>query len=244
MKRIYADLHLCADINESTQQTSLIRKASLLGYDLVSIPLTFNVHEQQIKQVRDACKKEGLDFASRIDLNPRSPEELLKDLRKVRRRFEIVAVMCYSKPVARQAAKDRRVDLLNFPQPDFRRACFDDAEAQLASTCLASFEIDIKPLLSAEGPSRTRLISTLRREIEIAKARKIPIVISTGVSEQLSMRKPTESAALGALFNLNGEMARKSVSDNPVAIVKRNRQKLSSQFIAPGIRVVRRGEDC
>jgi hypothetical protein len=43
---------------------------------------------------------------------------------------------------------------------------------------------------------------------------------------------------------LNGEMARKSVSDNPVAIVKRNRQKLSSQFIAPGIRVVRRGEDC
>jgi hypothetical protein len=39
-------------------------------------------------------------------------------------------------------------------------------------------------------------------------------------------------------------MARKSVSDNPVAIVKRNREKLSWQFVAPGIRVVRRGKDC
>jgi RNase P/RNase MRP subunit p30 len=185
-----------------------------------------------------------LDFASRIDLKPQSPEELLRDLRKVRRRFEIVAVICYSKPVARQAAKDRRVDLLNFPQPDFRRTCFDDAEAQLASTCLASLEIDIKPLLCLEGPARTRLLSNLRREIEIAKSRKIPIVVSTGVSEPLLMREPTESAALGTLFGLQGEMARKSVSDNPVAIVKRNREKLSWQFVAPGIRVVRRGKDC
>jgi RNase P/RNase MRP subunit p30 len=244
MKRVYADLHLCASINESTQFAGLIRKASMLGYGLVSIPLAFNVHEQQIKHVQEACKEAGLDFASRIDLKPRSPEELLRDLRKVRRRFEIVAVICYSKPVARQAAKDRRVDLLNFPQPDFRRACFDDAEAQLASTCLASLEIDIKPLLSLEGPARTRLLSNLRREIEIAKSRKIPIIISTGVSEQLLMREPAESAAVGTLFGLQGEMARKSVSDNPIAIVKRNREKLSWRFVAPGIRVVRRGKDC
>jgi RNase P/RNase MRP subunit p30 len=210
----------------------------------VSIPLAFNVHEQQIKHFQETCKEAGLDFASRIDLKPQSPEELLRDLRKVRRRFEIVAVICYSKPVARQAAKDRRVDLLNFPQPDFRRICFDDAEAQLASTCLASLEIDTKPLLCLEGPARTRLLSSLRREIEIAKSRKIPIVVSTGVSEPLLMREPTESAALGTLFGLQGEMARKSVSDNPVAIVKRNREKLSWQFVAPGIRVVRRGKDC
>lgn len=244
MRRTYADLHLCANLNESLQRTDLIAKASMLGYGLVSIPLAFNVAEQQVKQVRNACEAVSLDFASRVDLKPRSPEELLRDLRKVRRRFEIVAVMCYSKAVARQAAKDRRVDLLNFPQPDFRRAFFDDAEAGLASTCLSSFEIDVKPLLSFEGPVRTRLLAILQREVKIAKAHDVPIVVSTGVSEQLLMRRPAELAALGTLFGLQAELARKSVSDNPVAIVKRNKEKLSWRFVAPGIRVVRRGKDC
>ena len=127
MKRTFADLHLCANINEQSQLATLVREASTLGYGSVSIPLPFNITDQHVQQIRDACEQVGLDFVSRVDLKPRFPEELLRDLRKVRRRFEIVAVMCYTKAVARQAAKDRRVDLLNFPQPDFRRAFFDEA---------------------------------------------------------------------------------------------------------------------
>jgi RNase P/RNase MRP subunit p30 len=244
MRRTYADLHLCANVKESPQRDNLIKKASLLGYKLISIPLPHTSAEQEMKQVRSACEDVNLDFASRVDLTSRSPEELLRDLRKVRRRFEIVAVMCYSKAVARQAAKDRRVDLLNFPQPDFRRAFFDGAEAELASTCLSSFEIDVKPLLCFEGPVRTRLLAILQGEVKIAKAHDVPIIVSSGVSEQLLMRRPTELAAVGALFGLQGEVARKSVSDNPTAIVKRNREKLSWRFVAPGIRVVRRGKGC
>ena len=57
----------------------------------------------------------GLDLASRVDLRPRSQNELVGLLRRLRRRFEIICVLCESKEVARQAAKDRRVDLLNFP---------------------------------------------------------------------------------------------------------------------------------
>jgi RNase P/RNase MRP subunit p30 len=244
MRRTYSDLHLCANINESSQRESLIKKASVLGYRLISIPLARNATEQEVKQVRSVCEDMNLDFASRVDLTPRSPEELLRDLRKVRRRFEIVAVMCYSKAVARQAAKDRRVDLLNFPQPDFRRVFFDGAEAELASTCLSSFEIDVMPLLCFEGPVRMRLLAILQWEVKIAEAHDVPIVVSSGVSEQLLMRRPTELAAVGTLFGLQGEVARKSVSGNPLAIVKRNREKLSWRFVAPGIRVVRRGKGC
>jgi len=244
MKRTYADLHLCANINEQSQLASLVREASTLGYGSVSIPLPFNITDQHVQRIREACVQVGLDFVSRVDLKPRFPEELLRDLRKVRRRFEIVAVMCYTKVVARQAAKDRRVDLLNFPQPDFRKAFFDEAEAELASNCLASLEVDVKPLLSFEGPARIRLLSNLRREIQTAKAHNVPTVISTGVSEKLLMRKPTELAALGVLFGLQGELAKAAVSSNPMAIIKRNRDKLSWRFVAPGIRVIRRGKDC
>jgi RNase P/RNase MRP subunit p30 len=146
--------------------------------------------------------------------------------------------------VARQAAKDRRVDLLNFPSLDFHGRFFDKAEAELASHGLASLEIDLKPLLTLEGPGRIRLLSSLRRETSIAQDFGVPIVISSGVSDKMLIRKPRELAALASLFDLDEASAAEAISKNPVAIVKRNRDKLSSRFVAPGIRIVRRGKDC
>jgi RNase P/RNase MRP subunit p30 len=225
------------------QLSRVLTKASKLGYTLVAVPFR-KFSEEQIRQVRKTCEEADVDFASRVDLRPRTPEELIGFLRKLRRRFEIVSVMCESKGVARQAAKDRRVDLLNFPQPDFRRGFFDKAEAELASNCLASLEIDVKPLLTLEGPARIRLLSSLRREVTTAREFHVPIVISSGVSDEMLMRKPRESAALASLFDLGGACALEAVSKNPAGIVKRNREKLGPKFVAPGIRIIRRGKDC
>ncbi|MGA2768299.1 MAG: RNase P subunit p30 family protein [Candidatus Bathyarchaeia archaeon] len=242
MKRVYADLHLCADCDRMEQFSRVVEKASKLGYGLIAVPFRKS-SEEQIRHVRETCEKADVDFASRVNLRPRTPEELVLSLRKLRRRFEIVAVMCESKGVARQAAKDRRVDLLNFPQPDFRRSFFDAAEAELASNCLASLEVDVKPLLTLEGPARIRLISSLRREVATAREFHVPIVISSGISDEMLMRKPRELAALASLFDLSGVYSLEAVSKNPVALVKRNREKLGSKFVAPGIRLIRRGKD-
>jgi len=91
---------------------------------------------------------------------------------------------------------------------------------------------------------RIRLLSNLRRETAVAKDFHVPIVISSGVSDELLMRKPRELAALASLFDLDETSAMEAVSKNPVAMVERNRGKLSSRFVAPGIRIVRRGKDC
>jgi len=243
MKRVYADLHLCIDCDRIEQFSRVASKASKLGYTLIAVPFR-KFSEEQIRQMREACDKAGVDFASRVDLRPHTPEELIHFLRKLRRRFEIIAVMCESKSVARQAAKDRRVDLLNFPQPDFRRGFFDAAEAELASNCLASLEVDVKPLLTLEGPARIRLLSSLRQEVATAREFHVPVVISSGVSDDMLMRRPKELAALASLFDLSGVHAHEAVSGNPAVIVKRNREKLGSKFVAPGIRIIRKGRKC
>jgi RNase P/RNase MRP subunit p30 len=244
MKRIYADLHLCPNLKDSKHVSQIISKASKLGYRLIAITFPSNLTEEEIRRLRNISKEAKIDLASRVDLKSKTPEELIYNLRKLRRRFEIIAVVCESKNVARQAAKDRRVDLLNFPSLDFRRRFFDKAEAELASNGLASLEIAIKPLLTLEGPARIRLLSNLRREAAIAKDFHVPIVISSGVSDETLMRKPKELAALASLFDLDEASAIEAVSKNPLAIVKRNRDKLSSRFVAPGIRIIRRGKDC
>jgi RNase P/RNase MRP subunit p30 len=244
MKRIYADLHLCLNLRDLEQVSSMISKASTLGYRLIAITFPPNAKEEEIEKIRKLSRESKIDLTSRVDLKPRTPKELIYNLRKLRRKFEIIAVICESKTLARQAAKDRRVDLLNFPSINPQRRFFDAAEAELASKALASLEIDIKPLLTLEGPARVRLLSSLRRETATAQKFHVPIVISSGVSEKFLMRKPREMAALAFLFNLDEASAIEAVSKNPLQIVKRNKENLSSRFVAPGIKVIRKGKDC
>jgi len=244
MKRLYADLHLCPNVIDKKQTAQIVAKASSLGYRLIAISLSLKTEDEEIRELQSICKTVGVDFTSRIDLRPRTPDELLKSLRRFRRKFEVIAVVCESKNVARQAAKDRRVDLLNFPSPDYHRSFFDQAEAELASNSLASLEIDIKSLLVLEGRARIKLMSSLRKETAVAREFHVPIVISSGVPDERLMRKPAEMASLASLFNLSQAAALDAVSTNPVAMVKRNREKLCARFVAPGIRIVRGGKDC
>ena len=244
MKKAFADLHLCPNLKEFDKISRLVGKAAMLGYRLIAIAFQANSREEEIQKVRSLCQESGIDLASRVDLKPKTPKELVGYLRRVRRKFELVAVVCESKNIARQAAKDHRVDLLNFPSHDPRKRFFDIAEAELASNASAALEIDAKPILTLEGPARIRLLSSLRREAALAKDFRVPIVVSSGASNELLIRKPRELASLAQLFDLDIASAIDAVSRNPTAIVRRNRDKLSPNFVAPGIRIVRRGKDC
>lgn len=244
MKRIYADLHLCPDMKHFNDVTQVITGAARLGYRFIGISFSPKVTATEIQQVRALCEEAGLDLVPRLDLHPPTPRRLLAALRKFRRRFEIIAVFCVSKPVARQAAKDRRVDLLNFPSLHFRKRFFDKEEAELASNALASLEIDMKPLLIFDGVTRIRLLSMLRKEVAVACKFHVPIIISSGVPVGHLMRKPRAFAALASLFDLDRPTRIAAVSTSPLQIVERNREKLSKDFVAPGIRIIRRGNNC
>jgi RNase P/RNase MRP subunit p30 len=244
MRRLYSDLHLRPNTRDSEQTRNMICKAAKLGYRLVAITLQPNCSEEETRKIETACDAAGMDFAKRVDLRPNTPNELVRDLRKLRRRFEVVCAICQSKNVSRQAAKDRRVDLLNFPSADYHRRFFDLAEAELASSSLASLEIDMEPILTSETPTRIRLLSSLRREASIADDFDVPIVVSSGTSNERFIRKPMELAITTSLFGLEKHLALDAVSENPANIVERNREKLSPGFVAPGIRVLRRGKDC
>ncbi len=184
MTRRFADLHL--RINPKDQQATqrLISKAARLGYNQMAFPFTSQTNRRQNLQNSKPCASEqALDFVLRADFYPHSEMELTRFLRKFRRQFEVICISCDNKEVARQAAKDRRVDLLNFSSLDYRKRFFDRAEAELASGCLAALEVDVKPLLVLEGPPRVRLLMSLRREVAVAREFHVPIIVSSGAGE-------------------------------------------------------------
>jgi RNase P/RNase MRP subunit p30 len=239
MKR-FADIHLRVPLKDLSQAEKMIQKASELGYSLVGIPLPPNATRKQISQLRHICNNVKLDFASRTNISPRNSSELLRDLRRYRRKFEIIAIRCNTKEVARQAAKDRRVDLLQFSVTNMRQRFFDEQEAELASQALSSLEIELAPMLQLTSFSRIRLLSRLRKEAATAERTDVPVILSSGATTEQLMRGPHDYAALTTIFELSLASALKALSETPLAAVERNRRKLSPDYVAPGIRVVGR----
>lgn len=235
----FTDLHLCAPWDNLEQAKRLISKSAELGYSQVGVPLIPSIREETVGQLRQICAEAGLDFVTRLDLAPRSSGELLTGLRRFRGKFEVVSVLCNSKSVARQAAKDRRVDLLCFRSFDSGKRFFDRAEAELASASSAAFEVDLAWLLgSLESRSGVSVFSRLRREVATASSFGVPLVISSGASEPLLLRKPRDYAALTLLFGLDESRAKDGLSVNPGAIVERSRRKQSEDYVMPGVRLV------
>jgi RNase P/RNase MRP subunit p30 len=242
MTRTFADLHLRINPKDTQMAQRLIGKAAQLGYHHISVPFTQGLQETEAAALKDMCAKIGLDFVLRADFRPRTQEDLMRFLRKFRRKFEVICILCDSKEVARQAAKDRRVDLINFPSLDYHKRFFDRAEAELASCSLTGLEVDVKSLLVMEGPARVRLLSCLRREVAVALEFHVPVVVSSGVDEANLLRMPRDLASLAYLFGLDEAQSLDAISTNPNAIVLRNLEKLSSRFVAPGISVVKEGK--
>jgi RNase P/RNase MRP subunit p30 len=127
---------------------------------------------------------------------------------------------------------------------DVRKRFFDSAEAELAANACASLEFDLAPLIYLRGYRRIRLISKMREETLIAEKFGVPIVLSSGANDVRLLRKPEDYASLGFLFGLEIDAARRAISESPREIIERNRRKLSSNYVAPGVYVIRRGRNC
>lgn len=236
----FSDLHVRVPLNDWEKTSRLIAKSSELGYSQVGVPIPPSTKQEVVNRLRQVCEEFNLDLVTRLELLPRSSSELLGSLRRFRRQFGVVSVLCVSKPLARQAAKDRRVDLLSFPAVEPKKRFFDWAEAELASKSKASFEIDLAQVLSVEGFSRVILLSRLRREVVTAKSYGVPVVLSSGAADPLLLRKPQDYASLALLFGVDVPFALEALSTIPAGVVERNRLKQDVGYVAPGIRVVKR----
>jgi len=240
----FVDLHLLLPNHGGRGEIrDLIARSAELGYSSLGIPLPIDVAGKDVEDIERICI-DDVDLVRRVDLRPRNVRELLRLLRVVRRRREVVAVRCTSKSIARQAAKDRRVDLICFSSSDPGRRFFDSAVAQLASNSTAGLEVDMAPLIAIDGFRRVRLISSLRREVALAKKSEVPLVLSSGAFDKYLLRSAQDYASLAYLFDLAHHAAVRAMSDTSLGTVERNRRKLGPDYVAPGVYVVKRGKDC
>jgi len=221
--RKFIDLNLKAT-GETLQE--MLVKAGNLGFTKVGV---------DIEGVES-----DLDIVSRVNLTPRNVNELSRGLKKYRRRVEVISVQCNNIKVARQAAKDHRVDIISFPEyrNGKRRVWLDRQEANLASESNIVYEFLFSDLLGKNEVSTSKVIHNWGMELSNALKHDIPVIVSSGARSVLELREPRALASMMVLLDVDEDKALDMVSTTPLKLVERNRRKLGDGYVSPGVRVV------
>jgi ribonuclease P/MRP protein subunit RPP1 len=215
--RHYVDLHLKPSTPEQAKEMALL--ASQLGYK----------HIASTKPTADPGER--ITTATRIDIDAKRSRELLETLKRSRRRYDVVAVRCLSKEVARHAAKDDRVDILLFPDDPTQRKqnWLDHHEAGLIDGTGRAYEVNASDLLATSPTRLSKVITQIKRDLAVASRHDIPVVLSSGASTPLAMREPKALTALATLLDIDEDYAVEMLSTIPEAILERNHAKLKEE---------------
>jgi len=172
-------------------------------------------------------------------LRPRSDEEFRSMIRKVRNKVEVVIVESDEYDLIRLACSDTRVDLLSLVYPRGAES-FDHICARLASENNVAVEINFSFMLNSKN--RVRTFRALRKVIMLCEKYRAPVVIVSGAQNEWELRAPRDLAAIASVLGMDVARAIESVSDVPLNIINRDREKLRGERIGDALRVVKRGD--
>ncbi len=217
--REYTDI----GVNPSTENLEpVIAEAAKLGYSKVGV---------------DAYgESDKIDLVHRVDLHPRSQNDLGKHLRRLRRKTEIIVVHCKNRSIFRQAAHDNRIDYVRFPVSGNKKLPYlERRQAGLMRDSGIGFEVCIRDLLDDDRESLAKRLSIIGKSLGIAQKHNLPVVVSSGAEDLYGLRDPFGLASLMSLLGVDEETALDMISTTPNKRIMENRAKLSPDFIEPGV---------
>jgi RNase P/RNase MRP subunit p30 len=112
----------------------------------------------------------------------------------------------------------------------------------LAAVSGTALEVPIEPLLTSSGLTRSKVIKVFRENVQTAMGARMQVILSSGSTTVMSMRSSTAMRYVGLLLGLDWHYTKVAVHDGPQDIIDRSRRRLSPDFIASGVEIIKRGE--
>ncbi len=233
--RAFADACIAPPLGDLPALEAMAETTGRMGYGYVGLRIS-PADRMRASNLSKIFAAHGVSVATRLDIKERSRHNLLRQLRSMRGRYELVAVECTNTQVAMAAARDRRVDVVVLDP--LGRVPFTRS---LAHVCRAALEVNfLKFLRPSERPL---LMSRLKGQLAMASQNDIDVICSSHARDKWGMRNPCDLAALCSQMGLDAPRALDAVSRNPVSRIEANRLRLSEDYISEGVRMITRGED-
>lgn len=174
----------------------------------------------------------GVDVVPAVEIVADDPPSASGSVGNFRPDFPLVLVRGGTNALNRFAVEQDRVDVLARPMAD--DGDFNHVLAKAARDHGTRVEFDFGPVLRESGGTRVRALKGLRKLRELVTQYDAPFVVSARPTSHLELRSPRELVAVGEEAGFTAEQVRTGLSEWG-RLAARNRERLSEEFISPGV---------
>lgn len=182
----------------------------------------------------------GPDVVDAIEIRADDPSQASGHVGNYRPKHTILALHGGTNALNRFAVEQERVDVLAHPMAG--RGDFNHVLAKAAVEHGTRVEFDFSRVLRSDGGPRVQALQDLRKLRELVEKYDVPYVVSANPCSHLQLRAPRELAAVGETVGFTGEQIQEGLAEW-AALAERNRERLSDDFIGPGVKRGRYEED-
>lgn len=182
----------------------------------------------------------GVDVVPGVEIAVDDPSRASGFLGSVRPEYPVVLVRGGSPKLNRFAVESDAVDVLADPMAG--EGDVNHVLARAAADHGVRVEFNFSRVLRAEGGRRVRALRGLRKLRELVETYEPPYVVSADPRSHLELRAPRELLAVGEVAGFSADQVRDGLAEWG-RLAARNRERLSDEFIAPGVKRGKYEED-
>ena len=186
------------------------------------------------------CEEYGVDVVEGIEIRAENPEVAAGHLGNYRPKYTVLALHGGTNELNRFAVEQERVDVLAHPMR--AQGDFNQVLAKAAVEHDTRVEFDFSRVLRADGGPRVQALQDLRKLRELVEKYDVPYVVSANPTSHLQLRAPRDLAAVGQAVGFSKDQIRRGLAEW-ATLAERNRERLSDEFIGPGVKRGRHEEE-
>jgi len=234
----YFDLHIHSAFSEGTSSLEqLAETAKKLNYSGFCFVEYFQ-NEEQTKKIYDDIRKvsEKIGIEIFLGFEARNPHEI-EILSQKRKKFDILLAQGGDLKMNRFAVETPEVDILTHPSFERTDSGLNHVLMKLARDNNVAIEINFREILINERKSRSRVLSNMISNVNLAKKIHAPIIVCSSALSHWELRHPLELISFMSHLGLKTNEAKECITKIPEKIILQNKERRSQKWVQPGVKI-------
>lgn len=234
----YFDLHVHSAFSEGTssleQLAQTAKKLNYSGFCFVEYFQNDSQIKKSYEEIEKVSEKEKIEIF--LGFEARNPHEL-EILAQKRRKLDVLLAQGGDLKMNRLAVETPEVDILTHPSFERNDSGMNHVLMRLAKENNVAIEVNFREILMNERKSRSKVISNIISNVNLAKKIRAPLIVCSGSLSHWEFRDPLELISFMTHLGLKIDEAKECIAKIPEKIILQNKERRNQKWVQPGVRI-------
>ncbi|MFW9819050.1 MAG: RNase P subunit p30 family protein [Candidatus Thorarchaeota archaeon] len=237
----YFESRLPVDFDNFTEILEKLEFCKKLGIKNVILEPKKNTKLIQPEFKKKIRSKTKLNVFFRINLRVENIEDFKKRIKIYNNFSDVLSIESFNREVQLQAAKDSRVDIISFSNPQIIKT-LTPGVISLTKQNNSFIEFSLASITIPNKTIQSKNFRNLYRFIQLALNKKANCIISGNFDDLYDLRHPRALISIcNSLLGISLENAKKIFMRNPILLLERKEKNLENR-LEPEFRLIKGGD--